>query len=50
LERTDGSILDYATVPLPTAACCCPISTSPITSRVETALRERAEASKPPTA
>jgi signal transduction histidine kinase len=44
LERTDGSILDYATVPLPDGAVLLSYLDVTDTSRVETALRERAEA------
>ncbi len=44
LERTDGSVLDYATVPLPDGAVLLSYLDVTDTSRVETALRERAEA------
>jgi signal transduction histidine kinase len=44
LERTDGSILDYATVPLPDGGVLLSYIDVTDTSRVETALRERAEA------
>jgi signal transduction histidine kinase len=44
LERTDGSTLDYATVPLPDGAVLLSYLDVTDTSRVETALRERAEA------
>ncbi|HTP82808.1 MAG TPA: ATP-binding protein [Alphaproteobacteria bacterium] len=44
LERTDGSVLDYATVPLPDGAVLLSYLDVSDTSRVETALRERAEA------
>ncbi len=44
LERTDGSILDYATVPLPDGGVLLSYLDVTDTSRVETALRERAEA------
>jgi signal transduction histidine kinase len=44
LERTDGSTLDYATVPLPDGAVLLSYLDVSDTSRVETALRERAEA------
>jgi signal transduction histidine kinase len=44
LERTDGSVLDYATVPLPDGGVLLSYLDVTDTSRVETALRERAEA------
>ena len=44
LERTDGSVLDYATVPLPDGGVLQSYLDVTDTSRVETALRERAEA------
>ena len=44
LERTDGSVLDYATVPLPDGAVLLSYLDVTDTARVEIALRERAEA------
>jgi signal transduction histidine kinase len=44
LERTDGSVLDYATVPLPDGGVLLSYLDVTDTSRVESALRERAEA------